>query len=418
MNAGSLEPRGERRIGRVIAIAAGVTLLVAAVAVFATRDRWRSRQAPGTQSAGDMAGMPGMDMSASGTARLTADQIRHFGVTVGSAEVRALNDAVRAVGYVTVAEQRIVDVAPRFGGFAERVYVGTTGAPVHRGEALLSVYSPELLAAQQELLAARALERAAGATRIPGVTARPLMLESTARERLILAGMRDAQIDSVLASGVPLRNVTITAPASGIVLSKHVVEGQAFAAGAALYRIADLAEVWVEAELRGSDATRVAAGARAEMDIEGLRGRRYSGRVDYVYPTLDAAARTVRVRIVVANSNGLLRPGMFATVRMGVTGRTALSVPSSAIVRTGERTIVFVDLGSGEYAARDVETGAIAGEFTEVLAGVEPGQRVVTSAQFLLDSESNLGDVMRAMMSQMGLSDMGEMGATRGKDGR
>lgn len=357
--------------------------------------------------------MPGMDMSAGAKVRLTADQIRHFGVTYGTADVRALDAVVRAIGYVTVAEQRLVEVAPRFGGFAERLHVATTGAPVRQGDSLLTVYSPELLAAQQELLAARALERSAGGVRIPGLDARPLDLQRVARERLVLAGMTNAQIDSVLSRGVAPRSVTIVAPAAGVVLDKHVVEGQAFAAGVTLYRIADLSEVWIEAELRGPDATRVSMGVPADIAVDGLAGRPFAGRVDFIYPTVDVTARTVRARITIGNRAGLLRPGMFATVHLRVPGRRALTVPSSAVVRPGDRTLVFVDLGGGEFAAREIEPGVVAGEYTEVLAGVEPGQRVVTSAQFLLDSESNLGEVMRSMMSQMGLGDMGSM-----KEGR
>lgn len=400
-------PNGFIRPGRTRVLALTFALAVVVAGGLLWRIQWSGRGSSGERPANDMADMAGMDMSQAGSARLSPAQVRQFGVTFGTVEVRQLDETVRAVGYVTVDESRVVDVAPRFGGFAERMHVATTGAPVRGGDPLVTAYSPELLAAQQELLVARALERGTGGVRIPGIPERPLELEGAARERLVLLGMRASEIDSVVATAAPLRTVTVVAPASGVVLSKHVVEGTAFSSGQLLYRIADLSTIWIDAELRGADAARVQRGASAAIAIEGLAGRQFAGRVDYVYPTLDAASRTVRARIVVPNPSATLKPGMFATVSLHMRGRSALTVPSTAVVRTGARTLVFVDFGSGEFAARAVELGAERGELTEVLAGLEPGQRVVTSAQFLLDSESNLGDVMRSMMSQMGMSDMG-----------
>ncbi|HEX3157006.1 MAG TPA: efflux RND transporter periplasmic adaptor subunit [Gemmatimonadaceae bacterium] len=366
-----------------------------------------------------MAGMDGMAMSSDGAARLTADQIRQFGVTFGRVEERTLEDAVRAVGVVVVDESRLEQVAPRFGGYVERLYVEATGAPVRRGQPLMTVYSPELYAAQQELLTAWNLYYPSERNDIPGVPGSSVDLVAAARRRLTLAGMTEAQVDEVLRTGNPQRAVTIFAPASGVVLEKRVVQGQAIQPGEMVYTIANLSRVWVEAELRGVDAAAVRVGTLAEIMVEGLAGRPLEGRVEYVYPTMDAVARTTRARVALANGAGRLRPGMFATVRLTAPVRRALTVPATAVVRTGERAVVFVDMGGGSLMTHEVELGRAAGDYVEILTGVEPGQRVVTSAQYLIDAESNLAEVMRAMMGQMGSGgDMGgmDMGSMPGMD--
>lgn len=381
---------------------------------------WRSRQQPtgrsraadtATPASGSMAGMKGMagmqgmagmSMSDDGTIALTADQLRTFGVTFGTADVREMTNVVRAAGNVTVDETRVVQVVPRVSGFVERLYVNVTGQLVRRGDPLLELYSPELLAAQQELLLAASLERNVGTSAVPGIPDDATDLVAAARRRFQLWGVSDRQVDEVLRTGRTRRTLTLYAPASGVITERKVMQGQAVTAGEKLFTISDLSRVWVEADLRGADAGAVRIGSAAIIDITGLPGRDITGRVEYVYPTLQMDSRTTRARITVGNANGLLRPGMFATVRLTTPSRTALTVPTSALVRTGKRAMLFVDLGNGTLRSQDVELGAEAGDYTEVLAGVEPGQRVVTSAQFLLDSESNLGEVMKSMLGMGG----------------
>lgn len=393
---------GSRRRRQWLVLGVGLALVAILVAALL----WRKPREAGQDSA---ATMPGMDMSSNPSVRLTADQIRQFGVTFGSVEERRLDREVRATGAVRVAETRIADVAPKFGGFAEELHVDFTGQAVRRGQPLVDVYSPELLAAQQELIAAGQLDRSIGASNVPGVPSQSTDFVAAARRRLELWGISEGQIENVIRTGRPSRTLTLYSPASGIVTAKSIVRGQAFEPGQTLYTIADLSEVWVEAELRESDAGAVRIGSGADLDLAAYPGRTFKGRVDYVYSTLDSAARTIRARIAVANQQGLLKPGMYATVRLSTPSRAALTVPSSAVIRTGERSIVFVDLGNGEVVPTEVEIGTVAGDITEVLAGLELGQRVVTSAQFLLDSESNLADVMRAMMGQMGAQDAPNM---------
>ena len=358
--------------------------------------------------------MPGM--GSGGSVRLTADQIRTFGITFGTVEVRPLESEVRAVGRIAFDETRVSQVTPKVGGFIERLHVDFTGQVVRRCQPLIELYSPELIAAQEELLLAAQLQRSMGQSAVPGFPTDTANLIAAARRRLALWDISEAQVDEILRTGRVRRTLTLHAPASGTVVEKKVVAGQSVMSGEHLYTIADLSRVWVEAELRDADAASVRVGSTADIEITGLPGRPLKGRIDYVYPTVQAEARTIRARITVSNGDGTLKPGMYATVRISTPGRTVLAVPSSAIVRTGERALVFVDMGGGDLMTHEVTLGRAAGEFTEVLGGVDAGSRVVTSAQFLIDSESNLAEVMRSMVGQMGASDMGQMKDMPGMD--
>lgn len=362
-----------------------------------------------TGETGGMEGMAGMNRSGDATVQLTADQLTQFGITFGTVDMRMMENEVRTVGVVTFDETRIAQVAPKFGGFVERLHVDFTGQPVRRGQPLLEIYSPELVAAQEELLVARRLERTMDESPVPGVPAGSSNLLAAARRRLRLWDISEAQIEEILRTGEVRRTLTLHAPASGVVIEKNVVDGQAIQAGQTLYTIADLSEVWIDAELREADAGNVREGSGATIELAAVPGRPFKGRVEYVYPTLQEVSRTLRARVAVANSEGRLKPGMYATVRITTPTRRALTVPASAVIRTGQRSMVFVDMGGGSLMPHEVETGRTGQEYVEVLSGVEPGQRVVTSAQFLLDSESNLAEVMRAMMGQMGAGDMGDM---------
>ena len=419
MTTPTVNTRRSRNV-RFLAIAAVILAAVVAL-ILVTRGRTdetgKPRAVADTKvarptSADGMAGMPGMgDMPASGgNVRLTPAQLKQFGVTFGTVETRTLSSESRVAGVVTVNESRMAQVAPKFSGFVERLYVNATGQPVRRGQPLAEIYSPELVSAQQELLVAGQLQRELGGTSVPGVPGGNTDLVAAARRRLQLWDVSDAQIAEVVRTGRPRRTLTLYSPASGVVLEKKVMQGQSVAAGEQLYTIADLADVWVEVALRESDAAAVRPGSSADIELTGLSGRVFKGRVTYVYPTLDPASRSVRARVVVTNTDGALKPGMYATVRLTTPSRPALTIPTSALLRTGDRTVAFMDMGGGELMPMDVQTGRTAGEFTEVLSGLDAGTRVVTSAQFLLDSESNLGEVMRSMIGQGSSGDNGSGG--------
>lgn len=369
-----------------------------------------------------------MDMEG-GAIRLTADQVRTFGVTFDTVAVRPLEKTIRAVGRVEFDETRMAYVAPRFGGFVERLHVDFEGKAVTRGQPLLEIYSPDLVTAQEELLLARRLGDTVGSSGVEGVAEGAGELFASARRRLEYWDISEPQIDRLLATGEVRKTLTLHAPVSGIVMTKNVFEGQAFEPGENLYMIADLSEVWVEAELFESDAPLVGEGMAAAVTLTALPGRVLEGTVEYVYPTVAEETRSLRARVALSNPDGTLKPGMYATVRLERDLGEVLAVPRPAVLNTGEKSIAFVDLGGGRLEPREVTLGIAGSGYVEVLEGLERGQRVVTSAQFLLDSESNLAEVMRAMMAQMNLSDvegmeMGNMdmdappdtGATRDMD--
>jgi Cu(I)/Ag(I) efflux system membrane fusion protein len=350
-----------------------------------------------------------MNISSDGTVMLTPDQIRQFGITFDVTAQRTLHTLVRTVGIVTVDETKLVQVTPKFSGYVESLYVDKTGQQVRRGQPLLSVYAPELVAAEQELLVANNLQKNVGPSLVPGVPEWSFDLVGAARRKLQLWDISNQQIAKILQSGQIQRTLALYAPASGVVLDKHIVQGQAFQAGQTLYTIADLSDVWIDVALREQDASMVQTGSEASIQLTAYPGRTFTGRVSYVYPTLDTTARTVRARIQVRNHNNLLKPGMYATVTLVTPIQSALTVPNSAIVQTGKRVFVFVDAGRGRVVPRTVTIGYSGSKYTEILHGLTSGQRVVTSAQFLLDAESNLAEVMKSMMGQMGMSDMENM---------
>ena len=301
-----------------------------------------------------------------------------------------LSADVRAAGTVMFDETKLAQVTPKFSGYVDRLYVNATGQPVQRGQPVAAIYSPDLIAAQEELLLAARLDTTLGRSTVPGVPSNTSDLLGAAKRRLRLWDISEAQIDDVLTSGTVQRTLTLYAPVSGVVTDKKAVQGQSIQAGEPLVTMADLREI---------DAGLVRAGDRVQLDFTAYPGVPFAGRVAYVYPTVAMESRTLRTRIVIPNRDGRLRPGMYATVRLTAPSRRALTVPASAVVRTGERTLVFVDVGTGQFRPQVVEAGRVAGDYTEILSGLDSGQRVVTSAQFLLESESNLGQVMKSMIS-------------------
>lgn len=358
---------------------------------------------------GEMGGMemPGMDMS--GTIRLSQRDIQTFGITFGTAESRPMSLTVRAVGMLGFDETRVTRVAPRFGGWVEDLHVDFTGREVQRGEPLMEVYSPALVTAQEELLLAARMLADVEDSRVEGVEQGARDLLASARRRLEYWDISAEQIDRLLESGEVRRTLTLHAPASGIVTELAVTRGQAFQPGATLYTISDLSEVWVQAEIFEADLPLVREGMQAEVTVDAVPGRTFRGRVEYLYPTLDDRSRSMRARIALPNPGRILKPGMYATVRLDADLGETLTLPASAVLRTGERAVAFVRMEDGRLMPHELELGIQGDRFVQVLSGVEPGDTVVTSAQFLLDSESNLAEVMQAMMLQMGSSDMGGM---------
>jgi len=331
------------------------------------------------------------------TIMLSPEQERALGVTLTTVRRTTLTRSIRTVGRIEVAEPRVVDVTPKIDGFVEELFVDATGASVRRGEPLLTLYSPALVAAQEELLTARRMaERIDSSAGEPWHNAQT-MLEA-ARRRLEYWDITAEQVRHIEESGEVTKTLTLVAPASGIVLEKLVNEGQRVTDGERLYRIADLSEVWVEGEVFEQDVQFVQVGARAHIEVSAYPGTHLMGRVSFVYPTMNEESRTTRVRVAVRNADLRLKPGMFATVFFDVTiGEDVLAVPLEAVIVTGERNIVFVHHDDGSLMPHEVVLGARAGEQVQVMSGVLEGQSIVASANFLVDAESRLGGMGSAM---------------------
>ncbi|WP_291987923.1 efflux RND transporter periplasmic adaptor subunit [Candidatus Accumulibacter sp. ACC007] len=319
----------------------------------------------------------------SGVVKVSPARVQTLGVKTARAELRTLDSALRTVGRVEVDERKIHDVAPRFEGWIERLQVSATGDPVSRGQALFSVYSPELVSAQKELRIAETLERSAGdADPVAREGAR--RLAEAARERL-----RNWKVAGAAGSHNDL--VTFSSPANGVVLEKKAVEGMRFMAGTVIYRIADLSTVWVIADVYEQDLAQVKLGAVAQVIIDAFPGHLFEAKITYLYPTLNAATRTTPVRLELNNHDNMLRPGMFAHVEIATAGSAArLTVPTSAVIDTGERQVVLVVLGEGKYKPQPVKIGLRGRDAVEILEGIQAGDEVVTAANFLIDAESNL----------------------------
>jgi Cu(I)/Ag(I) efflux system membrane fusion protein len=291
----------------------------------------------------------------------------------------------------------VVDVAPKIDGFVEELFVASTGEAVTQGQPLMRLYSPLLVAAQDELLTAKRLHSRLDPTAGESYDRATEMLDA-ARRRLEYWDITPEQIQRLEETGEVTKTLTLVSPVDGVVLEKSVVEGQRVMAGMRLYQLADLKEMWVDAEIFEQDIQHVALGSMAHMEVSAYPGKHVMGRVSFVHPTVDATARTNRVRVTVDNSDLQLKPGMFVTVYFDVSlGEDLLSVPLDAVLFTGERNIVFVRHDDGTLMAHDVTLGARAANRVEILSGVSEGLTVVASANFLIDAESRIGGIGGAM---------------------
>jgi membrane fusion protein, copper/silver efflux system len=348
----------------------------------------------------DMAGMPGMSAGAADTAKtagerqsvhLTSAQARAIGVTYTVVTRGPLTRTVRTVGQVVPAEPNLADITPKIDGFVDRLFVDATGVPVRRGQPLLAIYSPMLVSAQQELLTALHLAQAVDST-APEAWRNAQDLVAAAHRRLAYWDISSEQIDRLERTGEVTKTLTLVAPFDGVVMEKMVVAGQSVMPGMKLYRLASLATVWVEGEVFEQDLALIHVGATVRVELAAYPGRTFAGRVSFVLPVIDVQSRTGRVRVVLTNPQRLIKPGMYATLVFDATlGKELLSLPAEAVVQTGERNLVFVVAGDGALEPREVTLGGRAGGRIQVVSGVTEGQRVVASANFLVDAESRLG---------------------------
>ncbi len=323
-----------------------------------------------------------------GTIKVNPDVINNLGVRTAVAERRELHMSIKTVGFVKYDEDQLRHIHPRVAGWVEKLYVKAAGDPVKKGQPLYDIYSPELVNAQEEWILAtdRKNER----------------LIKAAEYRLEALRLPKSALKQLKKTRQVMQKVTMYAPQSGVLDNLAIREGNYIKPGTSLMSIGTLKQVWVEAEVFERQAAQVAIGQPVTMNLDFLPGKDWLGKVDYIYPTLDTKTRTLRVRLRFDNENDALKPNMFAQVIIhSQSSDTSLVVPSEAVIRSGNMDRVVLALGEGRFKAVKVKIGRLDDEYTEILSGLDAGTRVVSSAQFLLDSESSKTSDFKRMDHKM-----------------
>ena len=347
----------------------------------------------------DEAAGAGSVVAGRATVKLTPERRSLLGLQSEAVRQAVIEKTVRAVGSVTADERRTAHIHAKFEGYVERLYVDFTGMSVKKGDPLLSIYSPDLVATQQEYLLALRARRQLAQSQVPDVVQGGVDLLEAARERLRLWDISPSDIAEIERSGTVRRALDLHAEVNGFVVVKNVVQGMRIMPTDTLFEIADLSRVWVMADVYDSDISAVRLGSAADITVASLPGRHWRGAVTFIAPTVDEKTRTVKVRIEVNNQAGALKPDMFGDVLLKTASGTGLVVPDSAVIDTGDRILVFLDRPDGSIEPRQVQLGLRLADGYQVLSGLAVGDMVVTSANFLLDSESSLKAALSALTS-------------------
>lgn len=334
--------------------------------------------------------------------RISTEKVQKLGVRTEAASKRLLGKIVRAAGRVEPDERRIYAVTSKYEGYVERLHVNATGQPVAKGQTLFEAYSPELVSAQREYEIAMQGQQAmkdAGNEAQSGMK----QLADSSLARLRNWDLSPAQVAALTRSGQPQRTITFPSPVSGVVTDKKALQGMRFMPGEMLYQVTDLSSVWVIADLSEQDIGLVKTGAKARVTTTAYPTEVFDGRITYVYPTMKAETRSIPIRVELANPGQRLKPAMFAQVELAVGGKApVLTVPDSAVIDTGTRRIVLVQVKEGRFESREVEVGALGENYIEIVKGVAEGEQVVIAANFLIDAESNLKAVVGGLGGHAG----------------
>jgi len=331
------------------------------------------------------------------TVEIPSDQQQLIGVRTVKAAIRPLDRIIRTVGRIEYDERKLATANTKIEGWIEKLHVDYTGRYVKKGEPLAEIYSPELVATQQEFLnvlrwASQGQSVKDERTALLLVKDAQTMLEA-AKERLRLWDISDEQIKKIETTGKPIRTLTIYSPVSGYVLQKMAVQGMRVMPGEKLFDVVDLSSVWIVADIYEYELPLIKVGQPARIGLSYFPGQEFSSRVDYVYPSLAGETRTAKVRFTIPNAKGTLKPQMFTNVEIRVNLGRRLAVPSEAVIDTGIRQIVYVDKGEGYFEPREVSTGLKVDELVEITGGIKVGEKVASSANFLIDSEAQLKGV-------------------------
>ncbi len=339
-----------------------------------------------------------------GTVQITPERQQLIGVKVGPVEMRPLEKVIRTVGRIDFDERKVVTISPKIGGWIEDLYVDFTGRYVRQGEPLLTIYSPELVSTQEEYLIALQAKKDLMKSPFSEVVASGNSLAESAKRRLKLWDINDDQIKALEETGQAKKTLTLYSPFSGFVLEKMAYKGMNVMPGMALFKLADLSVVWLYADIYEYELPLIHLGQVASVQLSYLPGQTFTGKVIYIYPSLNPETRTAKVRFEFPNPHGRLKPEMYANVEIKVSLGRKLVVPDGAIIDTGLRQMAIVDKGNGYFEPREVKVGAKVDNYYEVISGLKSDERVVTSANFLIDSESKLKE---AMGSMVGMEHMG-----------
>jgi RND family efflux transporter MFP subunit len=325
-----------------------------------------------------------------GSVQITPEKQQLIGVEYGTVDYESVSGALRAVARVTIDETKVSKVNSKLEGWLEQVFVDSVGGQVKKGDPLVTIYSPEALATQQEYLLAIKGQTMMHDSPVHEMLGSTDNLVAAAKKRLELWDITDRQIAAIAETGRPVQYLTLYAPASGFVMERNAYAKQRIMPDTVLYNITDLSSVWVVADVFEYEASNVRIGQPAALTLAYLPGRTFRGHVSYILPAIDPATRTVKVRIEFANPEFLLKPEMYGEVEFQTGGSRRLVVPQTAVLNSGDHQTVFVDRGNGYFEPRDVKIGAQSGGRTEILRGLKAGERIVISGNFLIDSESQL----------------------------
>jgi Cu(I)/Ag(I) efflux system membrane fusion protein len=384
------------QIGTISIRVIGAFFLLASVAVTASAQEHAGHQqdapAQAEKKADQTVNAPAKEQAAP-TVVLSPDKVQLIGVRTALAEFRSVDRQVRTVGRIEPDETKLAFVNTKIGGWVKKLYVNYTGDRVEKSQPLLSIYSPDLVTAQEEyLLALRAARPTHSHTdqSLEEVEASGRDLLESAKRRLLLWDITPEQIVELEKTGKPQTDMVIQAPLSGIVIDKMVLEGSYITPGMNLYKIADLSVVWVMADVYEYEVPIVRVGQEARITLPYYSGEALAAKVDFIYPVLDPVSRTVKVRLTMHNPGLALKPDMFGNVEIMASSSPKLVVPTSAVLFSGLRQIVYVEKKPGVYEMRQVTLGLRGEDYVEVTKGIKKGERVVTSGNFLIDSESQL----------------------------
>jgi RND family efflux transporter MFP subunit len=379
-------------LGNVVlaALLVGVWLHYRAMKPMVDAQTKQSNSSPQDSMSTSMAKPPESTEVALVPVQISPQRLQSIGVKTGTVERKVVEDEIHTTGNVAVDERRLAYVQVRFAGYIQKVFADATYQYVRKGQPLFTIYSPDLVATEREYLVAKQNQQQVAQSTVPGVASSAASLLDAAAERLKQWGVSQKEIARLESTGQVQQELEVDSPVSGYITERNALPSVAVQPEMRLYTVADLSTVWVQAQVFQNDLERIKIGAPAILSVNTYPGRTFAGRVDFVYPQVDMDTRTAKVRVVFSNAGLQLKPGMFVNVSLKVPMGTQLVIPATGVLQSGSREIVFVERSDGYIEPREVLLGSRVGDDFIVLKGLKAGEHIVTSANFLIDSESQL----------------------------